>query len=200
MRRLFCTEERMATLQNYEKIFELEQFYLNLVGSDPDYFNYFSKFEIKWYLGGMLLPDIDATSMRWGLEVRVPFLDPKLVSFVVSIPSFLKLQNGHKINKPLLVKTFQDILPSEVIYNGKRGFEMPIGFWLKDDFLMELNVLKDVKWLRKSFVNFLLAKFYKNPRNYLKVWTILVMLFWFRRFNVEVNIGEKKEDLIYSSW
>ena len=50
----------------------------------------YSKSELEAYTTNVLLKDADQTSMAHGLEVRVPFLDHKLVDYVIS------LQDSHK--------------------------------------------------------------------------------------------------------
>ncbi len=155
-----------------------------IFSSEKDTLNAFSKAELSWYTPGMLLRDCDATSMFSTLEVRVPFLDHKLVEFLLTVPSAFKIQKNQKINKPLLANLFDDLLPPEILTYPKHGFEMPIGFWLKEKFAYELNDLKTVSWLNKNYVEFLLNQFNQNPREYLKVWSLLVLNNWLREYNI----------------
>ena len=68
--------------------------------------------------------------MAHGLEVRVPFLDHKLVDYVVSLPDSYK-----KVRKPkgLLIDAFHDILPDEIINRKKQGFIIPTEIWMKNE-------------------------------------------------------------------
>ena len=43
-----------------------------------------------------LLRDTDAMSMAHSLEVRVPFVDMKVVDYVLSLPGDWKLRNGYR--------------------------------------------------------------------------------------------------------
>jgi len=53
------------------------------------------------------------------LELRLPFLDQTLVNFALRIPGKLKLKNG--IEKYILRKAYQDILPDFVVWRKKKA-------------------------------------------------------------------------------
>ena len=78
---------------------------------------------IKIYLLEMLERQ-DKTSMAWGVETRVPFLDHRFVEYVANIPSKYKFNNGEE--KYILKKSFRDFLPSEIIKRKKKPFPFPI--------------------------------------------------------------------------
>jgi len=71
----------------------------------------------------------DKTSMANSLEVRVPFLDYRLVEFIESLPLALKL-NG-LTGKYLHKKSMMKWLPKEVVYRKKKGFANPIEDWFR---------------------------------------------------------------------
>jgi asparagine synthase (glutamine-hydrolysing) len=75
--------------------------------------------EILNYMCPMLLRDTDQMSMAVSLEVRVPFLDSRLVDFVLALPE--KWKRGHP-PKRLLIGAFADILPAQVWSRPKQGF------------------------------------------------------------------------------
>ena len=70
-----------------------------------------------------LLMVADKTSMANSLEVRVPFLDYRLVEFIESLPPQLKLHGltGKYLHKKAMLKW----LPREVVYRKKKGFAHP---------------------------------------------------------------------------
>ena len=88
------------------------------------------QFESRIYMGNMLLRDTDVCSMAHGLEVRVPFLDQKMVNFAFLLPSHLISQPG-KPGKFLLKKAFAKYLSDPVLGQAKRGFVLPFGNWYK---------------------------------------------------------------------
>jgi len=71
----------------------------------------------------------DKTSMANSLEVRVPFLDYRLIEFIESLPSRLKLKGitGKYLHKKALEKW----LPKNVVYRKKKGFANPIEDWFR---------------------------------------------------------------------
>jgi asparagine synthase (glutamine-hydrolysing) len=71
----------------------------------------------------------DKTSMANSLEVRVPFLDYRLVEFIESLPLALKLNGltGKYLHKKAMVKW----LPKEVVYRKKKGFANPVEDWFR---------------------------------------------------------------------
>lgn len=71
----------------------------------------------------------DKTSMANSVESRVPFLDYRLVEFIESLPSSLKL-NGFE-GKYLHKKAVEKWLPKDVVYRKKKGFDNPIDDWLR---------------------------------------------------------------------
>jgi len=88
-----------------------------------------SYLELKFYLQNQLLKDTDFMSMYHSIEVRVPFLDHKLVEYLSSLPSDLKLSK--KLNKPLLIEAISDLLSQEIFNRPKMGFTVPSSKWLQ---------------------------------------------------------------------
>ena len=81
------------------------------------------------FLPGDLLPKVDRMSMAHSLEVRVPYLDNEVVDLVLALPGRLK-QNLTR-DKILLREVASDLLPKAGSLRRKRGFEVPIGAWLR---------------------------------------------------------------------
>jgi asparagine synthase (glutamine-hydrolysing) len=84
----------------------------------------------------MSLPDDllmvgDKTSMANSIEVRVPFLDCRIVEFIESLPPKYKLNGttGKYLHKKALLKW----LPPHDVYSKKKGFDNPIALWLRTD-------------------------------------------------------------------
>ena len=85
--------------------------------------------ECKYFLADHNLNYTDRMSMAYGVEVRVPLLDPDLVNFAAQLPDNLK-QNG-KIGKWIFKKAMEGRLPNDVIYRPKTGFGAPLRHWLR---------------------------------------------------------------------
>ena len=80
--------------------------------------------DIKTYLPEDILACTDRMSMWHALEVRVPFLDHKLVEFCATIPSEMKIRLWDK--KYILKKALLNVLPRDVLTHRKQGFEGPM--------------------------------------------------------------------------
>lgn len=93
------------------------------------------------YLAGDLLPKTDRMAMAHSVEARAPLLDAEWVTWTARLPEAFKVRGAQ--TKWLLKRAFADKLPSEIRARGKRGFNVPIGLWLRDD----LNV-----WARTKLV------------------------------------------------
>ena len=76
-----------------------------------------------------MLTKVDRGSMARGLEVRVPFLDTRVVERALAIPSRWKLSGGR--SKRALHDVFGPTLPRVVRRRRKAGFDAPLGTWLR---------------------------------------------------------------------
>lgn len=72
------------------------------------------------------LQRLDRMTMAHSLEARVPFLDPEVVEVAMSIPAELKLRrdgSGRPVEKWILRKAFEDLLPPEIVWRTKSQFD-----------------------------------------------------------------------------
>lgn len=88
-------------------------------------------FELRNYLSDDLLALADRASMANSLELRVPFLDIRLVEFMSSAPLSLKTR-GFRL-KYLLKKLMAGRLPDEVLKSAKKGFQVPLARWQNEE-------------------------------------------------------------------
>ena len=115
--------------------------------------NYIDKmgfFELTKYMEGQLLRDTDIFGMSNSIEIRVPFLDKNLVQNVLPVRNRNKTYSN--INKILLVEKFKDVLPKEIYYRKKQGFELPYESWLKKSGIIDriINSKTNHKFLLNS--------------------------------------------------
>lgn len=97
--------------------------------------------DIHMVLQGDMLRKVDMASMKNSLEVRVPFLDHRIVEFANSLPSSYKLNS--KVRKKILRDSYLHELPPEVLNRPKHGFEIPLEHWLKNELNSDLNRVTD---------------------------------------------------------
>jgi asparagine synthase (glutamine-hydrolysing) len=83
----------------------------------------------NYYLPDDILYKTDRMSMAHSLEVRPPFLDPRIVDFAASLPQRLKIR-GFK-QKFLLRELMRGKLPESVLNRKKTGFDIPTHDWFR---------------------------------------------------------------------
>jgi asparagine synthase (glutamine-hydrolysing) len=87
--------------------------------------------DLKTWLPDDLLVKADRMSMAASLELRVPFLDHRVVEFAFQLPTNLKVRGS--TGKYLLKKYMEKFLPREIVYRPKKGFPVPVKKWLRND-------------------------------------------------------------------
>lgn len=83
--------------------------------------------DFKTYLPDDILTKVDRVSMAVALEVRVPLLSRDLVEFTFSLPEEILLYQNQL--KGLVKYAYKNILPDEIIFRKKRGFNIPVHKW-----------------------------------------------------------------------
>ncbi len=96
--------------------------------SQPTLSDDISYLEIHRYMQNQLLRDSDVMSMAWGLELRVPYVDRKLVDQIARVPARLRVVPG----KQLLLDAVPEI-PDWIAHHPKRGFSFPFDQWISED-------------------------------------------------------------------
>lgn len=91
----------------------------------------FLRSDFRLILAGDLLPKIDIATMAHGVEARSPLLDIPLIEFSWTLPS--RWLMNLRETKPLLRSLARRCLPRTVVDAPKRGFEVPVRRWLRDD-------------------------------------------------------------------
>ena len=133
----------------------------------------FQRNEISRYLHDQLLRDADVYGMAWSLEIRVPFLDHKLVELVTSVPQSRELRAG--VNKPLLVDAANHNRVDAAGRRPKTGFCLPLREWmLKDSGAFRERALH-ADFLDKREVMRLWQAFEAGHLNANRAWSLVVL-------------------------
>ena len=149
-----------------------------------DSFTAVSCFELQSYMVNTLLRDTDSASMANSLEVRVPFLDHRLVEFVGRLPKSAKSVRG--VPKALLIEALSDLLPDEVVGQPKRTFTLPWDVWLRGslgvrlsqdlaDLAPPLQPYLNPRAVRGAWQNFVIGQ-----TNWSRPWSLYVLNEWVR--------------------
>ncbi|MFA6523267.1 MAG: asparagine synthase (glutamine-hydrolyzing) [Candidatus Peribacteraceae bacterium] len=87
--------------------------------------------DLETYLADDLLPKVDLGSMAHGLEARSPFLDHALLELTARIPVRHKVHG--RVGKWILKDMLRNTLPTETLWEKKRGFRLPLDLWFRGE-------------------------------------------------------------------
>ena len=143
--------------------------------------------DINFYMAEDILTKVDRASMAVSLEVRAPFLDPRVAQFAAGLPLEYKLK-GNK-GKYILKKAVEPLLPKTILQRPKKGFGIPIAEWLKGRLnpllhdLLAPERLKNQGLFDAAFVQKLIREHETGAASHHKqLWTLLVFQLWFDNF------------------
>ncbi|MBO8164150.1 MAG: asparagine synthase (glutamine-hydrolyzing) [Brevibacillus sp.] len=141
--------------------------------------------DIHTWLRGNILMKADKMTMANSLELRVPFIDPRVFEFAATIPTKYKIANG--TTKHVLREAMKEFLPPEIKTRPKLGFPVPTRYWLKQAFYKWAKELifeaKVDHLINKAYVLYMLDEHREGHADYSrKIWTILVFMLWHQIF------------------
>lgn len=151
--------------------------------------------DIHLWMAGDILLKADKMSMANSLEVRVPFLDKKVMELAEKIPSKYRVTREEKTdeNTPYVTKYAMRLAakkdtPSETAKTAakkKLGFPVPTRVWLKEDkYYNIVNKKFTGEAANKFFHTEKLVKLledHKNGKadNSRRIWTVYMFLLWY---------------------
>lgn len=142
--------------------------------------------DFKVVLEGDMLAKVDRAGMLNSLETRVPMLHKDVVETASKIPSWFKIDSRR--TKIILKETFKDLIPSELLMAGKRGFEVPIGNWfqneLRKDLLSEIerDRIEEEGIFNYSYIDRTMREHFTHKKNRSsELWGIYVFQKWYHR-------------------
>jgi asparagine synthetase B (glutamine-hydrolysing) len=166
--------EKLVRFDNYKKHFRYDDDAANAMNCD-----------LYEYLPDDLLVKEDRASMAVTLEARVPLLDHELAEFAAGIPSHFKIRRGE--TKYILKKTYENILPKEILYRPKQGFGMPLQEYLRDELRdyceHEIFDFNQFDYYNKSEIKKLWLRHQSGRSDYSRLfWNILMFNLWFKKW------------------
>jgi len=144
-------------------------------------------YDQKVWLPDDLLVKADKMTMAASLELRVPFLDHKVVEWVWRVPQSLKIDGA--IGKVLLRRTFTDLIPPAILARDKVGFAIGGGARFSDDVGRQARrLLVDERALDGLVDNAEVARIVRRhgerTENLMEPLLALIVLGWWRRIFV----------------
>jgi asparagine synthase (glutamine-hydrolysing) len=187
----FIDEEKELLLQNWVKPVLRETYYQSYdYARDCDAkepLNQILFNDLKTYLEGDILYKVDRASMAASLEVRVPFLNREVVHFANDLPLDLKL---HRFTgKFLLKKMMKDRLPKDIIWRSKKGFNMPVAYWLSGNLKELMTDMLSESFVNRqnlfeySYIHQLIDEHFQHRKDNRKLlWTLLMFQLWYQSY------------------
>lgn len=139
--------------------------------------------DIRTYLPYNQLTYGDRMSMARSLEVRVPFVDQRVLEVAARIPLRWQLRRGQ--TKSLFREAMEPLLPDHVLRGRKRGLNLPIPLWFRgelDSWLSDLlspDRIRQRNLFRPEAVEALRQEHLSGRRdNSLLLWALATLEVW----------------------
>ena len=135
--------------------------------------------DIRFNLADDMLKKVDLASMRYSLEVRLPFLDRSLVEFALSLPDEF-LINGHE-RKHIVRDAFRTLLPAPIFSRRKQGFLLPIRRWFQSGPIRDVlfDLASQSATLDRDAISKIADEHTRGQRDHSELlWSCLCFLTW----------------------
>ncbi len=146
-------------------------------------------FDTRTWLVDDLLIKADRMSMATSIELRVPFLDHRLVEYAATLPSEYKLK-GRK-PKYILKKILENRIPQTIINRKKMGFPTPLEMMFRGDLYdYARDTLLSAKALQRGyFSGEIVAQLLDDHKQgkvdrHREIWQLLVLEEWHLQHNL----------------
>jgi len=131
--------------------------------------------DLQIRLPELLLMRMDKLVMQSSIEARVPFLDHKLIEYILTIPE--KIIFDKKTTKPLLKHVANKHIPQKIYSRTKQGFRAPVGEWIKKDQEYFYDSIRSFNSSTNLFKSKSLEKIISG-RDYQKKWYLSNLAKW----------------------
>ena len=155
----------------------------NLVSKTAAQFNFA---DITGYLPDDILAKVDRASMAFGLEVRAPLLDYRVVQFSAKLAWNQKVTRGE--TKSVLRRSLAKRLPAHLFKRPKQGFALPIGQWLRgplrqwsEDLISEV-ALRDAGLVAPAVRNLWNEHLTGQKDHTTVLWNVIMYQAWFEKY------------------
>jgi asparagine synthase (glutamine-hydrolysing) len=151
--------------------------------------NKFLAADIRLVLPNDMLYKVDLMSMAWGLEVRVPFLDHRLVEAAMGLPQKYKITNTQQ--KIILRDLLVEYIPGNLARRPKHGFEVPLLKWFRGEMsqtikkdLLAGDLIREQGIFNPDTVSRLVRKLFSvNPGDsHAHIWALIVFQSWLKKY------------------
>jgi len=122
----------------------------------------------------------DRNSMKFGIEIRVPFFDHKLIEYILQFNTDEIISGS---SKSIIRNSFRGIVPDNILnQKGKYGFPSPLDHILRNDETGKAifyDLYKKTPLLRKEETLKLAEAFYNGKGDVSVFWRTLSYMIWY---------------------
>ena len=119
----------------------------------------------------------------------MPFLDKRVMHFAETIPTRYRIQGTN--TKVVMRHAANRTLPDEWANRPKKGFPVPIRYWLREE--KYYNLVKEyftsdyaaIFFDTTALMKLLDDHFQEKANNQRKIWTVFTFLVWYKRFFID---------------
>ncbi len=184
-KRMLLSLEMLEQCRGFNTASIIDQLYEPVEDND-EYFARMTYLEMKQRLPELLLMRVDKMAMAHSIETRVPFLDHKLVEYVLRIPPSLHYKNGTL--KYLLKKAVAGIVPDEILNRPKVGFcgsaknmvSPQVDKFAYDLLMSESEFLGEL--VNRNYLEDIFARHRRGNNQGMRIWNLLNLALWYRRW------------------
>ncbi|MFH2136965.1 MAG: asparagine synthase (glutamine-hydrolyzing) [Candidatus Omnitrophota bacterium] len=140
-------------------------------------------YDTKIVLPDDMLQKVDLASMYHSLEVRVPYLDNRIIDFSLGLPLSMKISKLKK--KVFLKEAFKEYLPKQIIQRPKHGLSVPVEKWLRFDLhdftgdVLSTANAGDENVINKKYLLKIFREHVQGAADHgRKLWNILMFRLW----------------------
>lgn len=143
--------------------------------------------DFNTWLRGDILVKSDRLFMAHALELRVPFLDPHVLTVAKQLTTREKINK--KQTKVLLREAFKDLIPPHIYQAPKKGYPVPLKKWLKNELYDEAKHIlcsPSCEHLidQKVALRYLDQHALGRANYSRKIWTIITFILWYESWKI----------------
>ena len=176
-------------VSNYNLENSIKNIYKEVEDQKLSEFDKIQFYLIRTYLSSLLLVE-DKSSMANSIETRVPLCDDLFIGKYLSLPKEMKLKKN--VLKSIIKDSMQDELPESLYSKSKKGFNIPLQKWFKDELKSNIEKLllskesKSKELFNQEYLLKILSKKSYNLRDAQKIFAIINIEYWLNNFGAKL--------------
>lgn len=189
MRKQMYTEQFQEQVRGYDAYAHVYKRFTEVNGIDHSSAMLYA--DTSMYLPDDNLKKVDRMSMAHSLEVRVPYLDHRIVEYAAGVPFSLKIKR--MTTKYIVKKAFTHDLPPAILAQRKQGFAMPVHAWFRRQlkgFAQDMLLAPDARisaFIKPSYVHSLLQRHFTEQEHLGNhIFTLIMLELWLRSQDVSL--------------